>query len=326
MNIGLYTGTIGVLLPRLLEYKLVKSEDRQKDISFLLDVVYEGFGNINTLGFKNGITGVGWGLEWCAQHQLLRINSDEVLADIDDLLYRNTVYGSFNEHSLFELVWRANYFYRRGISKNKHQNRYRHLCHRECLFLVLEDIEKKRVEDGHEMFTDDIEELRFLAQYFLLLSRVLMLRDQAIESAFYDIAQQIMDKLVLHLQKKNWQYEVPTLNAMIILAEVFVVGSRNSRHYYWAQQGEDLLHVLKDKVDKLEVDTHDTLSDLIQNALHYINTKDEQVREKLQNILGNIAYDAFPDTLYQGKGIIDIVRILTKAPQYTTDMIDLLLL
>lgn len=326
MNIGLYTGTMGMLLPRLLEYKLDERLEKLKEISLLSSIVYENFGNLNSLDFKYGITGIGWALEWCAQHQLLKINSDEILADIDDLLYRDTVYTSCNKGSLFELVWRANYFYQRGISKNKYQNRYRHLCHRECLFLVLEDLEEMRTRSDNVKQMDDAEELHFLALYFLLLSKVFMLKDQAIESAFYDITQQIMDKLVLHLQKKNWQYKVPTLYVMMTLAEVFVVGSRNSRHYYWAQQGEELLHALKDKVDKLEFDTHNTLSDLTLNALHYINTKDERVREKLQNILGNIAYDAFPDTLYQGKGMIDIVRVLAKAPQYTTDMIDLLLL
>lgn len=326
MNIGLYTGTIGVLLPRLLEYKLVKSEDRQKDISFLLDVVYEGFGNVNTLGFKNGITGIGWGLEWCAQHQLLRINSDDILADIDDLLYRDTVYGSFNEHSLFELVWRANYFYRRGISKNKHQNRYRHLCHRECLFLVLEDIERKRIMEGHGMFADDIEELRFLSLYFLLLSRVFMLKDQAIETAYYDMAQHIQEKLVLHLLEKQDSHEPTLLYALATLAEIFVIASRNTRHYYWACQGEEFSQALKDKIGLLDTDKHDRLSELIIKALHYINVQNEETKESLQEALAGIPYDSLSDTFYKGKGIVDTVRVIIRLPKYTTDIVDLLLL
>lgn len=326
MNIGLYTGTIGVLLPRLLEYKLVKSEDRQKDISFLLDVVYEGFGNVNTLGFKNGITGIGWGLEWCAQHQLLRINSDDILADIDDLLYRDTVYGSFNEHSLFELVWRANYFYRRGISKNKHQNRYRHLCHRECLFLVLEDIERKRIMEGHGMFADDIEELRFLSLYFLLLSRVFMLKDQAIETAYYDMAQHIQEKLVLHLLEKQDSHEPTLLYALATLAEIFVIASRNTRHYYWACQGEEFSQALKDKIGLLDTDKHDRLSELIIKALHYINVQNEETKESLQEALVGIPYDSLSDTFYKGKGIVDTVRVIIRLPKYTTDIVDLLLL
>lgn len=326
MDIGLYTGTIGVLLPRLLEYKLVKSEDKQKDISFLLSVVYEGFGNINTLGFKNGITGIGWGLEWCAQHQLLRINSDDILADIDDLLYRDTVYGSFNEHSLCELVWRANYFYRRGISKNKHQNRYRHLCHRECLFLVLEDIERKRIMEGHGMFADDIEELHFLSLYFLLLSRVFMLKDQAIETAYYDMAQHIQEKLVLHLLEKQDSHEPTLLYALATLAEIFVIASRNTRHYYWACQGEEFSQALKDKIGLLDTDKHDRLSELIIKALHYINVQNEETKESLQEALVGIPYDSLSDTFYKGKGIVDTVRVIIRLPKYTTDIVDLLLL
>jgi len=325
MNIGLYTGAMGILLTRLIESKMEIDKVKQQEITSLIRTVAKQLGVTNNLCFRDGITGIGWAIEWCAQHQLLEINSDKVLVDIDDLLYRSTVYASSNNLSLSELVGRANYFYRRGVSKNKHQNRYRHLCHRECLFLVLEDIEHVR-NSNDVKFANDVEEDYFLSSYFLLLSRILMLKDETIETIFYNVAEKITERLEQAIIISANRYDISHLYSMIVLAEVFIISSRYTRHCCWERKGKAFLNELYLKVGEIEEAKRDRLVELILCVLYYAYSQEDWVNVILQDFLSHIPYNELQNTFYRGKGMVDIINLIIKSPQHITDMEDLMLL
>lgn len=325
MSIGLYTGIMGRLLSSLFEFRLGEKRFFKVEVNTFIESLTNQFGTIEDIYFKEGITGIGWALEWSVQHQLLKINSDEFLADIDDILYKDTVYSFPHKISKQELVWRANYFYWRGISKNKHQNRYRHLCHRECLFLVLEDIEHIR-NNTDTIITDNINDVLFLASYFWLLAKIFMLKDQVIETLFYKLKEEITYKLETVAKINTEEYDTKHLYALIALAEMFTLSSRYTRFTYWEQQGKTYTDKLLGKVNKGKPIDRDYLIELVLYMLLYTYTKEKKLKDIMNNLLSNIPYNKLPNTFYRGKGVVDIIGSLLKSPTHIHDTEDLLLL
>lgn len=329
INIGLYTGSTGSLLAHLLMNKYGHMKNQAK-ISKCIAEITDNIHLINDLSFENGITGIGWALEWCAQHYLLDINSDEVLADIDDLLYRNTVYSLKHTVSLNELIGCANYFYRRALSHNKGQNRFRHICHRECLFLVVEDIERKRKIFMRDECLDRIAYMRFLSTYFLLLSKLLMLSDKKIEAEFHNVSYLIQNDILktLHdvVSADRNSIDMPLLYAAAKLHELFLNVAKRTRQDYWYAREQIYTSEFKRIISMQKKDDRNTLDELILCALHYLRVANKPTFLILSNLRKNISTVQLSDTLYRGKGLIEVVHVIGNKFEKDIGIEELLLL
>ncbi|MCL4640441.1 MAG: hypothetical protein M5Z89_15705 [Olivibacter sp.] len=100
--------------------------------------------NTDNLNFLNGLAGIGWGLEWIVQNSFAPFNTDEILEDIDDELYKAVIYAP-NENLDIQQgsLGTALYFQLRNSNINPKSNRYRQLCFQECLVLLTDDVRYK---------------------------------------------------------------------------------------------------------------------------------------------------------------------------------------
>lgn len=327
INIGLYTGTTGQLLVHLLMQKYDHMNNRAK-ISNCIEKISNNIHLINDLSFENGITGLGWALEWCTQHDLLNINSDEILADIDDLLYRNTVYSSEYTVSFNELIGYANYFYRRALSHNKGQNRLRHICHRECLLLLLEDVARKRKISMEEECLDRSAYMRFLSTYFLLLSKVLMISDKTLDTEFNDISDLIQNEILKAIKDINImnRIDMPLLYATAKLHELFLIVAKRTRQEYWYVQERAYTSEIESIISMQTTNNRNTLDELILCALHYLHTANKSTFLKLSDLQKSVSSMQLSNALCRGKGIVKVVHILKTVSPKNIDIEDLLLL
>lgn len=55
--------------------------------TFLADV-FEHYSAVDSIGFMTGFAGIGWGVEYLVQHRFMEADTDEILEDIDDALFR----------------------------------------------------------------------------------------------------------------------------------------------------------------------------------------------------------------------------------------------
>lgn len=83
-DLGLYHGKMGVVL-----YFAHFARYSQKDIyndfaSKLLDEIYAEIHTDTPINFKNGLCGIGWGMEYLLQNGFLEGNSNEILHGIDE--------------------------------------------------------------------------------------------------------------------------------------------------------------------------------------------------------------------------------------------------
>jgi hypothetical protein len=83
-NIGLYNGKMGIVLFFAHLAKYTKKDIYNDFASKLLDEIY---GEIHTeipINFKDGLCGIGWGIEYLLHYEFLEGNSNEILANIDE--------------------------------------------------------------------------------------------------------------------------------------------------------------------------------------------------------------------------------------------------
>lgn len=130
-GIGLYYGKTGISylfkgnnIPDLREYK--------SELNF------------NDFSFSKGITGVGWVLQTLIEEDKIKLDYSQILGQIDDLIYKDTVNKKYYSLSLFSessLLAKAMYLYKRIISsKNPISNYYNQIATKECLFLLISEI------------------------------------------------------------------------------------------------------------------------------------------------------------------------------------------
>jgi len=99
-NYGLMDGNTGI---SILFYHLARNTNNpefEKVADELLDVV---FANLNTLfpvDFENGLAGIGWGIEYLVQNNFVEGNTDKILEEVDNKIFRTLIEESHNSIEL----------------------------------------------------------------------------------------------------------------------------------------------------------------------------------------------------------------------------------
>lgn len=139
-NQGIFDGSAGMAIITGILYKQTQESFFKSIFQNHLNRISENIEMVKDNGFKNGLAGIGWSIEWLSQNKILEgINTDEILEDFDDLLYKTVVFTRNNDFTIINgNLGLFKYFYARCRSKNKGTHRYRKIVNQECLS-ILED-------------------------------------------------------------------------------------------------------------------------------------------------------------------------------------------
>lgn len=173
-NAGLHEGKLGLCLGYLLLSRYYHTEQNYNlGVSLYKEVISEA-GNIDNIGTRNGLLGIGLGINYLYLNKLIDIEIDKELYDIDDLFYKIVTLQQATSLAFENGVsGMAAYFYYRQFSQNKRQLTYRYLLHRECLILLVTEF--KNLLTGKKGLLKNIpsslanEQLLEITQSFILL-------------------------------------------------------------------------------------------------------------------------------------------------------------
>lgn len=149
--------------------------------------------------FANGIPGLGWMIEFLVQKNILSLNSDQVLAEVDDNCYKMVLNCALAKQT-FEIGYvlgLATYHHIRAISRNEGQNFYRHFIHSQCLVL-LSDILKKYLQHLVERLKKgeiDSSILKEAAICLLKIANLMTLLEKILETDFFNAVAAIFGHL-----------------------------------------------------------------------------------------------------------------------------------
>lgn len=151
----------------------------------LLDYIIEQIQNEVQVNFGNGIAGIGWAIEWLAQNKFIDGNTDEILSDLDDEIYKSVIYQKSASLSYYSgALGKALYFYTRYQCENPIRSRYRSIANLECLILQIDEINELLFDKEKGMLRDFesaasvllLEDIENIADSMIFLSRISGLR------------------------------------------------------------------------------------------------------------------------------------------------------
>ena len=85
-DIGLFTGKMGIILSLVTYSRSTKQKAIEEVADFLMNQVLESMTNISPLSFSNGLTGIGWAIEYLIQNGYMPGCGADICTDIDNKL------------------------------------------------------------------------------------------------------------------------------------------------------------------------------------------------------------------------------------------------
>ncbi|WET69767.1 hypothetical protein [Sphingobacterium sp.] len=204
---------------RLLSQFLVSSNKETNEM--LLDSFVEEAMLIDNYSFSDGLLGAGWLISYLIKHKILVCDVDEILYDVDDLIYKLTIKAVINsETTIEELLQLISYYQQRLLNKSKTYNIYRHFALIECLKLLVDKTLSTLSENS--LILAPLEKSRVLLKFSYLVKTCF--NEKEIEIPFYNHMEDLIffykkmkpddfkaeDEITLcYLQLTSKQYENP---------------------------------------------------------------------------------------------------------------------
>ncbi len=88
VNPGLLKGKMGIAIFMYNYARSTGSELYKNYAGELLDEIYEEISTSTPVDFENGLTGIGWGLEYLIKNGFVEADTDEALSEIDSVIYK----------------------------------------------------------------------------------------------------------------------------------------------------------------------------------------------------------------------------------------------
>lgn len=88
-NPGLINGKMGIVIFLYHCARKTGNEMYENYAGELIDEIYEEINTKTPVDFPNGLTGIGWGIEYLVKNGFVKADTDEILTEIDDVIYRD---------------------------------------------------------------------------------------------------------------------------------------------------------------------------------------------------------------------------------------------
>ena len=237
---GLYNGKSG---KAILLYLMCKSSSDNQFSELALEIlnsVSDSIADEEQLSFENGLTGIGWAVEWITQNGFLKINTNDILEEIDDAIYKSVVFGSDKNISLSEgTLGKLLFFISRYKSRNPDTHRLKNIFHEECLVLLSDDLHEKLLGDGGVLKKETLGEndLLNLGHIIYFLSDFLLTRinEPTVENTLYEVV-----KFVDNYIDKSINGKI-VKQSLVFLSFCYYLAGKNHKHNYWQERAEKFI-------------------------------------------------------------------------------------
>lgn len=146
-NLGLMHGKMGISilffhLARKYENKIY--EDYAGE---LIDEIYEEITIDTPVDFENGLAGIGWGIEYLVQNKFIDADTDEVLEEFDNRIFKELINYTPDEIGLLNgLVGIGTYFLKRMQNSASNKERITKLTNKQILIHLIDELEHRTLD------------------------------------------------------------------------------------------------------------------------------------------------------------------------------------
>jgi hypothetical protein len=141
-NPGLLNGKMGIAIFFYHYSRYSKNKIYEDYAGELVDEIYEEINTSTAVNFENGLTGIGWGIEYLVKNGFVQADTDEALEEVDNIVYRNSLYRPFLLESGKDLFGYGLYFLARLREKGSDDNNLNTLFKKQHLIYLTDDCER----------------------------------------------------------------------------------------------------------------------------------------------------------------------------------------
>jgi len=213
---GLYNGQTGLCIICFLLSDLFPDEGFNERAHQILDKISDNIGAVEKLDFEKGLAGVGWGIEWMVQNGYIHADTNEVLEDLDDELYKTvTCLKSPNISLKNGSIGKAMFFYKRLMSQNQPtiRNRYRNICNQECLVLLIDEMKENLLAEGDEIFIGSDPEQGISSYRLMEIAHTLIFLNKILPKRInLEITERLIRSILTFIKSNEKSFLEPTLS------------------------------------------------------------------------------------------------------------------
>jgi hypothetical protein len=151
-NPGLLNGKMGIAIFFYHYARYTGNKIYDDYAGELIDEIYEEINTNTPVDFANGLTGIGWGIEYLVKNHFVEADTDEALSEIDTSVYRNSLYRPFlleNEKDLFGF---GLYYIARLREHENDDNNLNTLFKKQHLIYLTDDVERILIQKSYLKF------------------------------------------------------------------------------------------------------------------------------------------------------------------------------
>jgi hypothetical protein len=332
---GLLYGSSGMAIAYHLLSACTKDPVAENNASFLLNQIGDNLASLTDKDFANGVAGVGWAIEWLVQNGFLKdVNTDEVLPDIDYVLYMDVTMKKQLDISLAHgAQGKAAYFIKRGKSKNPGTHRYRQLCHQECLVMLTDDLDEMlRGPEGVLTIKTDWNNAKSnnhaataifnVSFHLFLFGQLIKVNTPVLEKSLFDIMLYLEQFFGTMLEANDYE-DILTSNRhlyyqLLHIATTYLYSALTHEHPHWLENAHRFIELLKNIDFPPENETEEDLyRKLTSYSLLNLYTPSYEYRQKAEDTIDRLLNQSPPFQLYRGLGSLLVSWLSLENPGLT---------
>lgn len=331
---GLLSGQIGSAILYYLLSKHTSDETLKEEGLALLDEISENITSIQKLGFGDGLAGIGWGVEWLVQNELLAdTNTDDVLEDVDNTLYKAVIYTREKDTSLLTgMLGSIAYFLRRELSRNPGTHRFRRICHQECI-VILTDCLYETLTGDNGLLKDtpgSAAENNFiinLGQTLTLMSSIIDINRPTVKAILRESVKYAGEVLTgaVSLEPPSRSLN-EHLNALYLAVCMLIAGKKRQDNLLQSQAIEYIGKLYAALPGDVLSDQQLQLKKLSVLILLYVNLPENEYKDEIEKLVRSLSAEDLPFLLYNGAGTLMLAEICLSDPLLIEDWHELIFL
>lgn len=273
-DIGLFNGTMGKTICYYVLSRIYSDTGLEKKAKKFLRKIERSIHEMERFDFSEGLSGIGWGIEWLVQNRFLNADTDRILGDLDDVLYELVLYSKNANPSLGNgAVGIAMYFLSRLQENTGQRNRYRLICNLECLVFLSDEISEFLMDRGKGIFYKDsliLDGLRieYLSQGLILMSELFKrkINTQSVREAIIETVKRIEN--VIDAITDLIDFERPSIRYLVY---TYLLCREKLKNDYTIAFSSKTITFLKKNEFTLQRSLHESISRII------IHNKDNSI-------------------------------------------------
>jgi hypothetical protein len=202
-NPGLLNGKMGISIFFYHYERYSNNEAHTKYADALIDDVYDNLHTQTSVDFANGLTGIGWGIEYLVKNKFVKADTDEILEEMDQILY-NLPIDIWNNDDLFGI---GHYSLSRFSEHENYDNNMNMLKKKQQLLFLIDECKNLLIYKRFLDYNISVLNLSTLNSiiYFIIEIYKLGLFHSNIDKLFHYISSYI--EFSLH-QENDWNEKV----------------------------------------------------------------------------------------------------------------------